>query len=586
MNHSKYKDSLYKFREVTDLKDMLNTSAEIYADRAAYLVKEVLGGEYKPIYFPQVKKDVDALGTKFIQMGLKGKKIGVIGENSYQWAVTYFAATNGTGVIVPLDRELPQNEIKNLLQRAEVSAIVYSRKMEPVVLEAIKDLTGIEYVINMSATRDEDGRLSLNKLISGGMELLESGNREFIDAEIDREAMCSLLFTSGTMGLAKGVMLSHKNLASNVYNMSKYVAIPDNYIGLSVLPMHHSYEMTCHILTGIYQGLTIAFCEGLKYIVKNLVESKATVMLGVPLVFESMHKKIWKQAESNKKDKKMKGMISVSRKLKLYNQPSIRKIFKDVHGATGGNIKLFIAGGAAINPKVIEDFEAMGFPMIQGYGMTECSPIIAVNKDRYSKAGAAGLPMPGTEIKIIDEDENGIGEIICRGDSVMIGYFGDPVETQKVLKRGWLHTGDFGYFDEDGFLYISGRKKNVIVTKNGKNIFPEEVEYYLTGSPFIEEALVHGIEDEKSNDIIVKAEIYPNYEFILEENGPMTQEEIKVFIKKLLDEINEQMPLYKRVKRFSIRSNEFEKTTTRKIKRFTEGNLSEMENSNVNERSL
>src|SRR5665648_215419 len=404
MNNSKYKDSLYEFRPVSDLKDMLDTSAEIYADRAAYLIKEVLGGEYKPVYFPQVKSDVDSLGTKFIEMGLKGKKIAVIGENSYHWVLTYFATTNGTGVIVPLDRELPPNEIRNLLQRSEVSAIVFSRKMAPIVKEALKRLTGIDYTINMSATNDEGGDLSLNKLIGEGKELLEAGSREFVDAIIDREAMCSLLFTSGTMGLAKGVMLSHKNLSANVYNMSKYVAVSDHYVGLSVLPMHHSYEMTCHVLTGIY---------------------------------EPMHKKIWKQAETNKKDKKMRGMISVSRKLKLYNQPTIRKIFNDVHTATGGNIKLFIAGGAATNPKIIEDFEAMGFPMIQGYGMTECAPIIAVNKDRYSKAASAGLPMPGTEVKIVEEDENGIGEIICRGESVMLGYFGDPVETDKVLKNGW-----------------------------------------------------------------------------------------------------------------------------------------------------
>jgi len=559
MNSSKYKDALYDFRPVSDLKDMLDTSALLYPNRAAYLIKEVLGGEYIPVYFPQFKSDVDALGTKFVDMGLRGKKIAVIGENSYQWAITYFATTNGTGVIVPLDRELPAGEIRHLLQRAEVTAVVYSRKLEAVILEAIKGVAGIEYLINMTATKDEEGRLSLNRLLASGKELLDAGDRRFADAEIDREAMCALLFTSGTMGMAKGVMLSHKNLAANVYNMSKYVAIPANYVGLSVLPMHHSYEMTCHILTGV-----------------------ATVMLGVPLVFESMHKKIWKQAETGKKDKKMKKMIGISRTLKLYNQPSIRKIFKDVHAATGGNIKLFIAGGAAINPKVIEDFEAMGFPMIQGYGMTECAPIIAVNKDRYSKAGAAGLPMPGTEVKIIDEDENGIGEIICAGDSVMIGYFKDPEETAKVLKRGWLHTGDYGYFDSDGFLYIAGRKKNVIVTKNGKNIFPEEVEYYLTGSPYIEEVLVHGIEDEKSNDIIVKAEIYPSYELIEEEQGPMTREEMQGFIKGLLDEINEQMPLYKRVKRFSVRTIEFEKTTTRKIKRLSESNLAEEENTNVN----
>jgi Long-chain acyl-CoA synthetases (AMP-forming) len=268
--------------------------------------------------------------------------------------------------------------------------------------------------------------------------------------------------------------------------------------------------------------------------------------------------------------------------LKLYNQPAAtRKIFKDIHQVTGGHVKLFIAGGAAINPAVIEDFEAMGFPMIQGYGMTECAPIIAVNKDRYSKAAAAGLPLPGTEIQIIDQDENGIGEIVCRSESVMLGYYQDPEETGRVLRNGWLHTGDYGRFDSDGFLYISGRKKNVIVTKNGKNIFPEEVEYYLTGCPYIEEVLVHGVEDERTGDIVVKAEIYPNYELIQEEMGPMTQEEIQRFLKIQIDEINEQMPLYKRVKRFNLRKTEFEKTTTRKIKRFTKGNLEEEEQADV-----
>lgn len=582
MNSSKYKDALYEVRPIRDLKEMVDASASLYAQRAAYLTKEVLGGEYKPIYYPQLKEDVDALGTQFLRMGLKDQKIAVIGENSYPWVVTYFAATNGTGVIVPLDRELPVNEIRNLLIRAEVSAVVYSRKLEGEVLEAIRDLPEIRYVINMTAANDEAGRLSMSRLIAQGKEALRGGDRNFVDAEIDPDAMCSLLFTSGTTGLAKGVMLSHRNLTSNVYNMSQYVSIPPNYVGLSVLPMHHTYEMTCHILTGVYQGLTIAFCEGLKYIAKNMAEAKATVMLAVPLVFESMHKKIFKQAETKKKDKKMRKAIQISRKLKLYNQPSAtRKIFKDIHEVTGGHVKLFIAGGAAINPAVIEDFEAMGFPMIQGYGMTECAPIIAVNKDRYSKAAAAGLPLPGTEIQIIDQDENGIGEIVCRSQSVMLGYYQDPEETARVLRNGWLHTGDYGRFDSDGFLYISGRKKNVIVTKNGKNIFPEEVEYYLTGSPYIEEVLVHGVEDERTGDIVVKAEIYPNYELIQEELGPMTQEEIQRFLKIQIDEINEQMPLYKRVKRFNLRKTEFEKTTTRKIKRFTKGNLEEEEQADV-----
>lgn len=576
MNDKKYKDALYEFREISDLKDMVDSSAELFAEKDAYLIKLVQGGEYTPIKYKKFKEDIDALGTRFINMGLEGKKVAVVGENSYKWIVTYLSVTNGTGVIVPLDRELPSKEMANLITRAEVSAIVYSKKMEKTMVETMELLEQpVQFRICM-----EEGELpntyDLDNLIQEGKELIEQGEKRFIDAEIDREAMCSLLFTSGTTGLAKGVMLSHKNITANVYNMSKYVAIPYEDIGLSVLPMHHSYELTCHIFTGIYQGMTVAVCEGLKYITKNMAEAPAGVMLGVPLVFESMYKKILKQAEASGKLGKMKKMMAVSKALKLYNHPElIKKIFKDVHNAMGNHMNLFIAGGAAIDPTVIENIQALGIPMIQGYGMTENSPIIAVNKDRYSKPAAAGLPMPGTEIKIIDADKNGIGEIICKGDSVMLGYYNSPEETAEVLKDGWLHTGDYGYFDKDGFLYVCGRKKSVIVTKNGKNIFPEEVEFYLTQNRFIQEALVHGITDEKSGDTIVKAEVYLDREAIKDSVGDLSTIELRTFIKQEVDKINEQMPLYKRVKRFGIREKEFEKTTTRKIKRFNQSNIEE-----------
>ncbi len=576
MNDKKYKDTLYEFREISDLKDMVDSSAELFSEKDAYLVKQVPGGEYTPIKYKKFKEDIDALGTQFIEMGLKGKKVAVVGENSYKWIVTYLSVTNGTGVIVPLDRELPAKEMANLLTRAEVSAIVYSKKMEKTIVDTMAQLEQpVQYRICMDEA-ELPYTYDMDKLLEEGRKLIEQGNHKFIDTEIDREAMCSLLFTSGTTGLAKGVMLSHKNITANVYNMSKYVSIPYEDIGLSVLPMHHSYELTCHIFTGIYQGMTVAICEGLKYITKNMAEAPAGVMLGVPLVFESMYKKILKQAESSGKLGKMKKMMAISSALKLYNHPEIvKKIFKDVHNAMGNHMNLFIAGGAAIDPTVIESIQALGIPMIQGYGMTENSPIIAVNKDRYSKPAAAGLPMPGTEIKIIDADKSGVGEIICKGDSVMLGYYNNPEETAEVLKDGWLHTGDYGYFDKDGFLYVCGRKKSVIVTKNGKNIFPEEVEFYLTQNRFIEEALVHGIMDEKSADTIVKAEVYLDREAIKDSAGELSTSELRAFIKQEIDKINEQMPLYKRVKRFGIRETEFEKTTTRKIKRFNQSNIEE-----------
>ncbi len=567
MNSKKYKDVLYQMRYINDLRDMINSSAEMYGDDTAFLVKDVPRGEYRPISFNRLKEDIDHLGTKLIEMGLKDKKVALIGENSYKWVVSYLAVANGTGVVVPLDKELTEIEIHNLLDRAKVDAIVFSGKMKKKVMEVIKDIEGIDIRIDMDAKEEADDCMMWDELVKEGKSLLEGGNKNFIDAVIDREAMCTLLFTSGTTGQSKGVMLSHKNISANVYNMSKYVNIRSGG-GLSVLPMHHTYELTCHVFTAIYQGVFVAICEGLRYIQPNLKESGATVMLGVPIVFETMHKKVWKQAEASGAADKMRKMMALSKRTKLYNKPAaVKKIFDKIHSSLGGNIELFIAGGAAINPDVIRDYETLGIPMIQGYGMTENAPIIAVNKDYYSKADSVGKPLPGTQVKIIDQDEDGVGEIICKGPSVMIGYYDNPEATEEVIKDGWLYTGDYGRLDEEGFLYICGRKKNVIVTKNGKNIFPEEIEAVLTEQPYIEEVLVYGTIDKRDGDVIVRAEVYPNYDVIKEQLGEITEDGIKDAIKISIEEVNDMMPAYKRVKRFKIREEEFEKTTTRKIKR-------------------
>lgn len=569
MNSKKYKDTLYEMRYISDLKDMINTSAELYADKTAFLQKEVPGGEYVPITYRKFKTDVDCLGTFFAKSGLKGKKIAIIGENSYKWVVSYLAAVNGMCVAVPLDRELPHHEIHNLLVRAEVDAIVFSDKVEDRTLDALEGISGVKIRIKMDGITVEENVTSWDKAMEMGVSYLAEGSREFLDAEVDRESMCALIFTSGTTGMAKGVMLSHKNISANVYNMSKYVNIREPGVGLSVLPMHHTYELTCHIFTALYQGVTIAICEGLRHIQKNLVEAKATVMVAVPAVFETMHKKVWKQAETSGEAGKMAKMMALSRRLKLFNNIGrMRKIFSQIHSALGNHVELFITGGAAINPQVIKDYEALGIPMIQGYGMTENAPIIAVNRDWYSKADSVGKPMPGTEVRIFEPDEDGIGEIICKGPSVMIGYYKNPEATAEVLRDGWLYTGDFGRFDDEGFLYICGRKKNVIVTKNGKNIFPEEIEYLLQEQSYIEEVIVYGVVDKKSGDTIVKAEIYPNFDAIYEKYGrDISGDELNRIIKEEVESVNDRMSNYKRVKRIKLRDIEFEKTTTRKIKR-------------------
>lgn len=569
MNNKKYSKKLYEVREASDLKDIITQSTSLFAEETAYLVKNRRIGKFVPITYGKVKQDLDGFGTKLIDMGLKGKKIAVIGESSYYWILTYFTTVSGVGVIVPLDKNLPQEELLGLIERSGASAIVYSDKVKKSIQPIFENPCSIEFFISMDSEEDTEEAFSMGNLIDRGRDLLKEGDRAYVDANIDPDQMATLLFTSGTTGMAKGVMMSQRNIAANCVNMSKYFKIPDPGIVLSILPIHHAYEMTCDIWTTFYQGKTIAICQGLRYIQKNMAEVKANVLLGVPLVFEKMYKGMWKQAESRGEAEKLRNAIDLSRKLKLYNNKSIcRRMFKAIHQSFGGAMEKFVAGGAAIDPKVIEDFEAMGFTMIQGYGMTENGPIVCVNQDRYSKAASVGKPVPKTEVRIINSDEDGIGEVICKGPSVMLGYYENQEATDEVLRNGWLHTGDLGYMDEEGFVYLTGRKKTVIVTKGGKNIFPEELETVLMEDEHIQEVLVHGVDDGRVGNVVVTADIYPNYKLLTSEKGKLSSSEIYHFYKELVEEINDKLPPNKRIKRISIRDEEFVKTTTGKIKRF------------------
>ncbi|MGC2874024.1 long-chain fatty acid--CoA ligase [Ihubacter sp. mB4P-1] len=573
MNHKKYDGVYYPVREVTDLKDMIIKSTELYKERTAYLQKDKPGGTFQPVTYGRFLDEMDALGTRLLELGLSGKKIAVIGESCYQWILSYFAVVCGVGVIVPLDKNLPPEEIKNLIRRSGASALIYTKRSEKNIKGLFDERFDLKYFISIGQEEHDGDVLSLKKLIQEGERLLKEGIRDYVDAEIKPDDLATLMYTSGTTGMSKGVMLSHKNIVSNVYSMSKLVNVPEGTITLSILPIHHAYEFTCDICTVFYQGGTVAICEGIKYIQKNMIEVKANIVLGVPLVFEKMYKGMWKQAESRGEAEKLRKAIDLSKKMKLYNNSKLmKKLFKAIHQNFGNNIRLFIAGGAAIDPKVIEDFEAMGLPMIQGYGMSENAPIIAVNQDRYSKAASVGKPMPGTQVKIVDPDEDGIGEVVTKSDSVMLGYYDNEEATSQVLKDGWLYTGDLGYLDEEGFLYLTGRKKTVIVTKGGKNIFPEEVETVLMENELISEVLVYGAVDAKVGNVMVTADIFPNYQLLKEQKGEMNSSEIYHFFREVVDEANKRMPAYKAVKRINIREKEFDKTTTGKIKRY--GNVS------------
>ena len=560
----------YEVRDLTNLKQLVNDSCEIYADKTAYLVKKNGKEEYQEIKYSKVKKDVDALGTALIDLGLKDKRIAVVGENRYEWAISYLAVITGVGVVVPLDRQLPEKELENCIKRSNVNALMYSSKVEDTINKLFTSLDNIEKYVCFDDINDNGKFMSLSNLIKYGQKLLDNGNRSFIDAKIDEEVMAELLFTSGTTSEAKAVMLSHKNICFNIHEQCKMLKIVPEDVFLSVLPIHHTYECTCGFLTPLYRGATVAYCEGLRHIQKNMQQSKVSVFLAVPLIFETLYRKIWEGIEKQGKTKLVKKMIKITNALDKVGIHIKRKVFKEIHAQLGGNVKVLIAGAAAINPEVSKGFRDFGILTVQGYGLSECAPIVALNRDVDYKDDAVGLPLVNTEVKIADKNEEGVGEIVVKGDHVMLGYYENDEENAKVFKDGWFYTGDLGYIDQDGFIHITGRKKNVIITKNGKNIYPEEIEALLIKNDYIKECMVYGKKDK--DDVKLAAELVLDNDYIAEKfkNEPKTDEEIKKIVWEDVKKMNSELVTYKHIKEINIRKTEFKKTTTMKIKRYLE----------------
>jgi long-chain acyl-CoA synthetase len=547
-------------------------SVKLFGDRNAFLIKDNNGKYYNKTY-KQLKNDIDALGTALVDLGLKDKRIAVISQNRHEWCTSYLTITGGVGIVVPLDRELPFNEVENLISRAGISAIIFSSKHRS-DMQKISRNSDIKYYIDMDAQSDEGNFLSYNGLIQKGLQLLSDGNTQYLDAEIDDDKMCALIFTSGTTDLAKGVMLSSKNICSDIISVCSMLTVDETDSSLSILPLHHTYECTANFLVMMYNGCCFSFNEGLKHILNNLQETKPTILMLVPLILESMHKKIINQSSKQFLGKyKLDAAMGICNFLLYFLKLDIRKkVFKKVHDIFGGNVRLIICGAAAVNPDASNDLYAMGLRIVQGYGLTECAPIVAVNNDNGFRHDSAGKALAGIEIKIESAGEDGIGEIVVKGDNIMLGYYENENATKKVLKNGWLYTGDLGYLDEEGYLYITGRQKNVIVTKNGKNIFPEEVEAYLAKSPCVKESLVWGRYDEESGETDVNAKIVPDIDEILQRLNleTVSHEEVYKVIQEEVKSVNRQMPLYKRIKEFTIKDEEFAKTTTKKIKRYVE----------------
>ena len=547
--------------EITDLKDMLYKASEKFEKKPAFKVKNK-DGKIEEISYKKYKTDVEALGTAMIKANLKDKKVAVIGKNSYQWSVAYLASVI-IGVVVPLDKELHIDDIINSLNIAECEAIFADEKYIKQLQENFEKINNKNILlVNM-----ENSQNSLENMLKTGNELLVKDNTEFKNIKVNPDEMKILLFTSGTTGSSKAVCLSHKNICSNIRSVAGVVKVTPKTRVLSILPIHHTYECTLGFLLVIYSGGCIAHCEGLRYILQNMQEYKPTLILCVPLLLDNMYKKIMKTLKQSLNEKYFNKGKNIIDALPFFLRGIVKKKIKKNFG---GKLNTFIVGAAAMNPEVSYSIEKFGMRVLQGYGLTECSPLVAGNNDFYHKNNAVGLPIPNVEYRIDSPNDEGVGEIAVKGPNVMLGYYQNEEATNDVLKDGWFYTGDLGRIDEDGYLYITGRSKSVIVTTNGKNIYPEELEYYLNEEEAIAEAIVLGVEDKKNHDTIVKAKIFPHMEVIkkmLKVDFP-TKEQIMQVVTNSIQKINAKIPNYKHIKGFKIVDQELEKTTTQKIKRY------------------
>lgn len=531
------------------IREMLFESCEKHKNNCAFIYLDKMGKTATRSY-NQLKKDVECLSLSLLyRLNAEGEKAAIICHNCYEWCVIYLACLCAGVVAVPIDRENSGTDTGELLDFASVKYVFCDEASKTKLLKR----ESICYI-----TVDSEEENSLSRLIEKGDNLRREGFT--IKNEIDKDALAVLIFTSGTTGNPKGVMLSNYNICSDLFLVAKKVRASQTDRTLSVLPLHHTYE-TIALLMLIYCGGSIAFCGGIRYLGKSFTLFKPTILVTVPLILEKLHGKIRLEAENNGMRQRMKLAALVATAM---NEEKRKKLFASVHGFFGGRLKKIIVGAAALQPSVAEDFEHFGFQVIIGYGLTECSPIIICNDAVSRTVDSVGKALDEVEIRLYNTDEKGIGEILVKGPMVMKGYYKNEKATTEAFFDSWLRTGDLGYCDKNGRYHITGRCKNVIVTKNGKNIYPEELEVKLCKNPFVSECLVYG---ERGD--IVSCEILPDIEAIRRKlrKNDVSEEEIKAVINETVRSVNRLMPSYKRIKKVIIRKEELQKTASHKIKR-------------------
>ncbi len=554
----------YEPPRITDIRQIVKDSARKYGDEKGFLFKDKHGNITGKTY-NEFDRDIDALGTALHDLGLKGLRFSIISENRYEWGVCYLAVANGTGIAVPLDKYLPENEVEALIDRGRVEVIFYSPTYQSMMESIVKKNNRLKYYICMEASgkKSDPKFLALPDLLVKGRELLQAGNRTFIDSEIDRTGMSILLFTSGTTSMAKGVMLSHSNIVSNVSSIAAMIKVTPADTHLSLLPLHHTFENTVGFLFMVHVGAKIAYCDGIKHIAQNLKEYNVSLLVAVPAVIETFYKRLTDGIRKSGKEKLVSTMVKVSNGLRKIGIDLRRKLFKSIFEQFAPNLRLAVSGAAPLDPEVVVWFRNIGFNVLQGYGLTETSPVVAANNDFINEPGMIGHPLQGVETAILDPDENGMGEIIVRGSNVMLGYYEDEAATKEVLDdAGWFRTGDLGVINEEGFIRITGRAKSMIVFTNGKKAFPEEYEMLINNIPGVKDSFAWG-NKAPDGDIQVCAKIVLDKEVF----EAVSDDEIQERLNTAIREINKTLPQYKIIRYFVFSYTDLVKTTTLKTKR-------------------
>ena len=556
---------IYDYLKINDLKDMLNKTGRLYADKPAYRIK-VEEGKYQIYTHKEVRNMINNLGTALINLGLKGKRIAVIGENRYEWEIAYLSIVCGTGIVVPLDKSLPANELELLIERSDIEAIFYTKKYSDIIQNIkFSEKNKLKHLISMDSDEHGEGIYSQKELIQTGKKLIEEGNKEFLNAQINPKEMNIMLFTSGTTSKSKVVALSHENVCTNLMDIGSVLDVTQEDVFLSILPIHHVFECTVGFLFSLYKGAETVFCDGLRHIVENLNEYHVTVMACVPGIYERIFMMIRKKLE---KQGKIEEILENEEKYKNSSMQKKKEVFKEIHDMLGGKIKLLISGAAALDKTIEEKYRLLGLNLVQGYGLTETSPVVAVGTNKNYKLGSIGKTVPSVEAKLVDVNDDGIGELVVRGSSVMLGYYENEKVNKKSLQDGWFYTGDLAKIDEEGYIFICGRKKSVIVLKNGKNILPEEMENLVNKIEGIKESFIFGkIQSNDENNIKINVKIVFDRDVIKDVYKVEKDEDIYKVLSKKIKEVNQTMPSYKAIRGMILTEEPLIKTTTNKIKR-------------------